>query len=94
MSLSIDETPRTSSIRTGSSYQVKRFGNDHFLFASDFPHEIGPEGILHEIEEVEEYEGLSDDGKTAVLDDNMREFCQLRRAFDKASATRGGFDVV
>jgi hypothetical protein len=37
----------------GLPYQIQRTGNQHFLFASDFPHEIADD-ILHEIEEVNE----------------------------------------
>ena len=61
----------------GLDYQVKRSGNGHFLFASDFPHEIGPEDILHEIEEVEAYEGLSDADKAAILGGNARRFYNM-----------------
>jgi len=36
----------------GLAYQIQRAGNGHFLFASDFPHEIAQEDILHEIQEI------------------------------------------
>lgn len=61
----------------GLDYQVKRAGNHHFLFASDFPHEIGPEDILHEIQEVREYPGLTDKDKAAILGGNARRFYQI-----------------
>jgi predicted TIM-barrel fold metal-dependent hydrolase len=57
----------------GLPYQIQRAGNQHFLFASDFPHEIGPDDILHEIEEVAEAP-LSADDKRAVLRDNAKRF--------------------
>ena len=61
----------------GLDYQVRRSGNTHFLFASDFPHEIGPQDIMHEIEEVQEYQGLNDDDKTAILGGNARRFYRV-----------------
>jgi hypothetical protein len=47
-------------------YQIQRVGNQHFLFTSDFPHEISPDDILHEIEEVKEAP-LQDDDKLEIL---------------------------
>ena len=61
----------------GLDYQVRRVGNSHFLFASDFPHEIGPEDIMHEIEEVQEYQGLTEDDKAAILAGNARRFYRV-----------------
>ena len=55
----------------GLAYQIQRAGNHHFLFASDFPHEIGPDDILHEIEEVAEAP-ISDEDKRAVLRENAK----------------------
>jgi len=60
----------------GPSYQIQRAGNQHFLFASDFPHEIGPDDILHEIEEVAEAP-ISNEDKRAVLRENARRFYQI-----------------
>jgi predicted TIM-barrel fold metal-dependent hydrolase len=60
----------------GLPYQIQRAGNQHFLFASDFPHEIGPDDILHEIEEVAEAP-LSDADKRAVLRENAKRFYQI-----------------
>ena len=57
----------------GLPYQIERAGNQHFLFASDFPHEIGPDDILHEIEEIDEAP-LSDQDKKAVLRENAKCF--------------------
>ena len=50
--------------------------SDMLVFASDFPHEIGPDDILHEIEEVAEAP-ISDADKRAVLRDNAKRFYQL-----------------
>ena len=61
----------------GLAYHVHRAGKQHFLFASDFPHEIGPDDVKHEIEEVEECEGLTDADKAAILGDNARRFYKL-----------------
>lgn len=61
----------------GLAYQIQRAGNHHFLFASDFPHEIGPEDIRHEVDEVEENTELNDDDKSAILADNARRFYQI-----------------
>ena len=61
----------------GLDYQIRRSGNGHFLFASDFPHEIGPEDIMHEIHEVREYPGLTDEDKAAILAGNARRFYRL-----------------
>jgi len=60
----------------GIPYQVQRAGNQHFLFASDFPHEIGPEDILHEIREILEAP-LTDEDKAAILRENAKRFYQV-----------------
>ena len=51
-------------------------GNQHFLFANDFPHEIGPDDILHEIEEVMEAP-ISADDKRGVLRENAKRFYRV-----------------
>ena len=58
-------------------YQIRRAGNGRFLFASDFPHEIGPADIGHEIAEVAENPTLTDEDKAAILADNARRFYRL-----------------
>ena len=63
----------------GLAYQVQRAGNRHFLFASDFPHEIGPGDIVQEIDEVREYPGLTEEDKAAILAGNAKRFYQLAR---------------
>ena len=60
----------------GLPYQIQRAGNQHFLFASDFPHEIGPDDILHEIAEVAAAP-LTDQDKRAVLRENAKRFYQI-----------------
>jgi predicted TIM-barrel fold metal-dependent hydrolase len=57
-------------------YQIQRAGNQHFLFASDFPHEIGPDDILHEIEEVMAAP-ISAQNKRAVLRENAKRYYRL-----------------
>lgn len=61
----------------GLAYQVQRAGNHHFLFASDFPHEIAPEDIVHEVREVLGFPGLTDEDKAAILRDNAKRFYQF-----------------
>ena len=58
----------------GLDHQVKRSGNNNFPSASDFPHEIGPQDILHEIEEVQNTKGLCDEEKAAILGGNELPF--------------------
>jgi len=58
----------------GLGYQVQRAGAQHFLFASDFPHEIGKDQIKHEIEEIEERDDLTESAKSAILAGNARTF--------------------
>jgi predicted TIM-barrel fold metal-dependent hydrolase len=53
-------------------YQVERAGAQGFLFASDFPHEIGPDDCQKEVREILEQDGLSDTDKQAILADNAR----------------------
>jgi predicted TIM-barrel fold metal-dependent hydrolase len=60
----------------GLPYQIQRAGNQHFLFASDFPHEIAADDILHEIEEVTEAP-ISAEDKRAVLRENAKCFYQI-----------------
>ena len=61
----------------GLAYQVERVGNEHFLFASDFPHEIGPGQIHHEINEILDHPELSEEDKGAILAENARRFYRL-----------------
>lgn len=48
----------------------------HWIFASDFPHEIGPDDIMHEIEEVSEAP-LAGEDKRAVLRENAKRFYRI-----------------
>ena len=61
----------------GLDYQIQRAGNSRFLFAIDFPHEIGPGDIGHDIAEVAENPTLTEDDKAAILAGNARRFSQL-----------------
>ena len=49
---------------------VRDLGNKAFIFSSDYPHEVNAERCKHEIEEIYENDGLSDDDKTAILREN------------------------
>jgi len=57
--------------------QIKRVGNELFMFASDFPHEVTAEDCLHEIDEVLESEELSSDDKEAILRTNAARFYDI-----------------
>ncbi len=61
----------------GLGYQVQRTGNGHFMFASDFPHEIGPDDIMHEIQEIREFPGLDENDKAAILGGNAKRFYKI-----------------
>ncbi len=61
----------------GLAYQVSRVGGQAFLFASDFPHEIGPEECRREARDIAESAGLSAEDKTAILGGNARRFYGL-----------------
>lgn len=54
--------------------QIKRVGNGLFLFSSDFPHEVTAKDCLHEINEILEYEELTEADKRAVLGGNAERF--------------------
>ena len=59
---------------TGLPYQVERVGAQAFLFASDYPHEIGPEDCRREVQDIMQCEGLSDEAKQGILRENARRF--------------------
>lgn len=54
--------------------QIKRVGNELFLFASDFPHEVSAASCRHEIEEIVESPELTDADKKAILGENAERF--------------------
>jgi len=58
-------------------YQIERLGAEPFLFASDFPHEIGLEECRQEIEEIWKRRGLSLNDKKSILAGNARKFYGL-----------------
>jgi len=55
-------------------YAVKVIGNEPWVYSSDFPHEVNNETCKHDIEEILEFEELSDTDKTAILGGNARRF--------------------
>ena len=56
------------------AYAVKKIGNDPFIFSSDFPHEVNIDICKHEIEELWENEGLTEEDKEAILYKNAERF--------------------
>jgi predicted TIM-barrel fold metal-dependent hydrolase len=56
------------------SYAIERVGQQPFMFASDFPHEISMSNCMEEIDEVLEREDLKKEHKTAILGENARRF--------------------
>jgi uncharacterized protein len=57
--------------------QIKRVGNELFMFASDFPHEVTADDCLHEIDEVLESNELSAADKEAILRTNAARFYDI-----------------
>jgi predicted TIM-barrel fold metal-dependent hydrolase len=56
---------------------VRRFGPEHILYASDFPHELSYEEYAEDIEEFSERDDLSDDAKRKILAENSARFYGL-----------------
>jgi predicted TIM-barrel fold metal-dependent hydrolase len=54
--------------------QIKRVGNELFMFASDFPHEVTAQDCLREIDEVVESAELTASDKRAILYENAARF--------------------
>lgn len=61
----------------GLAEQVRRVGEKAFLFASDFPHEIGPEDCRREASAVASAKGLTPKARRAILAGNARRFYGL-----------------
>jgi len=59
------------------SFAVKKYGNEPFIFSSDFPHEVNQETIRHEIEELQNSDELTEDDKAAILFGNAERFYKL-----------------
>lgn len=59
------------------AYQVDRVGAQAFLFASDFPHEIGPEDCRREAGDIAASATLASEAKRAILEGNARRFYGL-----------------
>ncbi len=55
-------------------YAVSIIGNEPFVYASDFPHEVNNETCKHDIEEILEFEGLTEADKAAILGGNSERF--------------------
>jgi len=59
------------------AYAIREVGAEPFVFSTDYPHEVTIEMCRHEIEELMETEGISDDAKDAVLYRNAQRFYNL-----------------
>jgi hypothetical protein len=64
------EEPGCEGNEQSLPYQVKRAGAQAFSFASDFPHEIGPDDCEKEVREIMEQDYLAGTGKEAILTEN------------------------
>jgi predicted TIM-barrel fold metal-dependent hydrolase len=47
------------------------------MFASDFPHEIPMDDALHEINEIEQRQDISDEHKKLILGENAKRFYKI-----------------
>jgi predicted TIM-barrel fold metal-dependent hydrolase len=56
---------------------VKMVGAEPFLYSSDFPHEVNSETCRHELNELIEHPGLSEQDKDAILYGNAMKFYDL-----------------
>jgi uncharacterized protein len=57
---------------------VELVGAKPFIYSSDFPHEVTNETCKEEIEELVEYEGLTDSDKQAILRENAERLYGLQ----------------
>jgi predicted TIM-barrel fold metal-dependent hydrolase len=56
---------------------IRTIGAQAMVFSSDFPHEVNAETCLHEVEELLENDGVSDDDKHAILYENSLRLYKL-----------------
>lgn len=56
---------------------VQHAGNKAFMFSSDFPHEVNSAMCRHEIGEILEHPGLTEEDKRAILSGNAQRFYRL-----------------
>ena len=59
------------------AFAVSQVGNKPFFFSTDFPHEVTTETCKHELGELLENEGLTDEDKEAILHKNARRFYKI-----------------
>ena len=59
------------------AYVVNLIGPEPCMFASDFPHEIPMEDALHEINEIEQRQDISDEHKKLILGENAKRFYKI-----------------
>jgi predicted TIM-barrel fold metal-dependent hydrolase len=56
---------------------VNLIGPEPCMLASDFPHEIPMEEALHEINEIEQRQDISDEQKKLILGENAKKFYKI-----------------
>lgn len=61
-------------------WAVRKYGNEAFVFSSDYPHEVNLDTCQHEIEELLENGDLSKDDKDAIFFRNSERFYGLNAA--------------
>jgi predicted TIM-barrel fold metal-dependent hydrolase len=58
-------------------YVLELFGEDHVMFASDYPHERSRPDFLPDVPEFEARADLADSAKRKILADNARRFYRM-----------------
>jgi hypothetical protein len=58
-------------------YVISRFGAEHLMYPSDFPHERARSDFLHDVPEFLQRDDIPDAAKPLILGDNARRFYRL-----------------
>ena len=56
---------------------IERIGHHSFMYSTDYPHEVSPADIIKELGHLVERNDLTDEQKSAVLEDNARRFYRI-----------------